>query len=293
MQRIIGYWSTRVLFLSLGIVLVADTSSPSWAGRRSIEQCQEAAAGMRPLPPSCTEWRVKTIHIHTDKQGQPTCKSRRVQYLCMSPNGDKWLEGRDEFIPLGAGDVFNSNSEDDPKNETPSQSGPVPSGRSWLDQALFPDAGATPVLKGGVEERRRQDRPPPPQYPEYPQYTPPVSPSKPKPAKKPPVVKGKIQKDDQKNKQTVGVKKGSFVVPVVDNGKEMPVPVSVQIHNGHKNGDHIARPITKGPESKYFTYIEGYVRRNAYGPGKDAFEITKLTNKRGEIEPIYFPVPIK
>jgi archaellum component FlaC len=117
MQRTRNYWLTRTILFSLSIVLGVDASSPSWAGIVSVQQCQEAAAGTRPMPPSCTERRVKTI-IHTDKQGQPTCKVRRVQYLCMKPNGDRWLSGRDEFIPL------------------------VPEQRCWLDKALFPDAEA-------------------------------------------------------------------------------------------------------------------------------------------------------
>jgi hypothetical protein len=96
---------------------------------------------MQPMP-GCTEKKdgVKPT-ILFDRQGQKSCASKMVQYECTDPTGWKSLSKRPEYFLPGAegqGDVFSSG----PRSETPAQAGPVPSERWWVDEVLFPDAGA-------------------------------------------------------------------------------------------------------------------------------------------------------
>jgi hypothetical protein len=124
----------------------------------------------------------------------------------------------------------------------------------WSDIVADNPPSQRPPFRLGVEEKHKLGpTSPPPGYPGYPRYSPPVSRPKTNQAKKSPVQKGKIQDEGKGNKQAVGVKRGSIEVPV--SGMEKPVPVSVQIHNGHKDGDLIKSPIPKGPATRYFTYL--------------------------------------
>jgi hypothetical protein len=209
------------------------------------------------------------------------------------------------FLPAAiaqGGDVFSSNSGEVQGGDRQGRPGGRKSGKTG-SQSVVNDN----VYQGGV----RQDNintgtnyQPVPEYyspgynPAYPQYAPA------NPVKNNPPLKVNVNRNASPPKKTfpakpVGFKFGSISLPQMWFEQQMnttvgrPIvyersntsrlaTVSVQILNSHSNGDLVDgdTPLTN---DRYYTHVWGIVKRNWYGPGKDAFIVTQLRDPNGGV----------